>query len=92
MVVIADTSPLNYLVLIQAIEVLPRLYPRVVVPSPVLDELQHPDTPEAVKNWAVGLPPWIEVITAHGLVMDSGLAPGRARLLLLLGPIRVRCF
>jgi predicted nucleic acid-binding protein len=37
-VVVADTSPLNYLVLIEAIDLLPTLYGRVVVPEPVLAE------------------------------------------------------
>jgi len=31
-VVISDTSPLNYLVLIDEIDVLPRLYGRVIIP------------------------------------------------------------
>ena len=34
-VVVADTSPLNYLTLIELIDVLPRLYGSVVIP-PVL--------------------------------------------------------
>lgn len=32
-VVIADTSPLNYLILVNAVEVLPRLYGRVMIKS-----------------------------------------------------------
>lgn len=38
-VVVADTSPLNYLVLIGEIDLLRRLYGRVVVPSEVVAEL-----------------------------------------------------
>ena len=39
MIVIADTGPVNYLVLIGEIEVLPALYHRVLVPPSVCDEL-----------------------------------------------------
>lgn len=38
-VVIADTSPLNYLVLVDAVEILPRLYDRITIPDAVLAEL-----------------------------------------------------
>jgi predicted nucleic acid-binding protein len=37
-VVVADTSPLNYLTLIELIDVLPRLYGRVAIPQEVLSE------------------------------------------------------
>jgi len=51
-VVIADTSPLNYLVLIGQIEILRRLYGKVVVPAEVLLELDAPGAPVQVFNWA----------------------------------------
>ncbi len=34
--IVADTTPLNYLVLIEAIEILPQLYGRVLIPHPYL--------------------------------------------------------
>jgi predicted nucleic acid-binding protein len=40
MIVVADTSPLNYLVLIGHIEILPYFYQRVLVPPFVWQELQ----------------------------------------------------
>ena len=52
MIVIADTSPLNYLVLIGHIEILPQLYLQVVIPEEVLEELQSPGTPVAALDWA----------------------------------------
>ena len=39
--VIADTGPIHYLVLVEAIGVLPRLYDRVIIPRAVLAELSH---------------------------------------------------
>ena len=57
--VISDTTALNYLVLIGEIEILPRLFSRLIVPSAVIQELRHPRAP-AVSNWARQLPPWVE--------------------------------
>ena len=60
-VVVADISPLNYLTLIELIDVLPRLYGRVVIPQEVLSELTSPAAPREVREWAKTLPDWIEV-------------------------------
>jgi predicted nucleic acid-binding protein len=40
--VVADTSPLNYLVQIGCQELLTALYDRVLVPEAVIEELEHP--------------------------------------------------
>jgi hypothetical protein len=56
MIVVADTSPLNYLLQIGCESVLPALYERIVVPSAVLAELSHPDTPAAVSSWLLHSP------------------------------------
>lgn len=61
MLVVADTSPLNYLVLIHHEAVLPALYTRVVIPPAVLADLRHARTPEAVQTWSAQLPAWCEV-------------------------------
>ena len=46
--VIADTSPINYLILIEHIDLLPRLFERVVIRSIVQSELSSHDAPPAV--------------------------------------------
>jgi predicted nucleic acid-binding protein len=61
MIAVADTSPLCYLVLIGEIDLLPRLFSQVVVPTAVVTELLHEDAPDAVRGWAANLPPWITV-------------------------------
>lgn len=38
---VADTTPLNYLVLCEAIDVLPKLFQEVVIPREVWDELSQ---------------------------------------------------
>ena len=60
-IVIADTSPLNYLILIETIDLLPKLYGRIIIPGEVVDELLHSEAPISVKEWAYALPSWVEV-------------------------------
>lgn len=48
--VVSNTSPLNYLILLDEINVLPRLYERVSIPQSVCEELQAAETPEAVRT------------------------------------------
>lgn len=48
MIVVSDTSPLNYLVFIQAIDLLPQLFGRVVTAPAVMGELSHASSPAAV--------------------------------------------
>jgi predicted nucleic acid-binding protein len=61
LVVVADTGPLNYLVQIDAIELLPTLFGNIIVPAAVRDELVHRLAPVAVRGWAELHPPWLEV-------------------------------
>ena len=49
MIVVSDTTPLNYLILIDSVHVLPMLFGSVYAPSAVLRELLHPKTPDAVR-------------------------------------------
>jgi predicted nucleic acid-binding protein len=49
MIVIADTTPLNYLVLIQLSDLLPHLFHRVLIPPAVFEELRDPETPGLVR-------------------------------------------
>ena len=61
MIVIADTTPLNHLILIDQANILDALYGRVIVPSAVLSELQAQATPTKVKEWISNRPGWLEV-------------------------------
>lgn len=72
MIVIADTGPINYLVLICEIEVLPKLYNRILIPPSVCGELQHARAPEAVRLWINQPPEWLHV-RASSLTPDSHL-------------------
>lgn len=61
MIVIADASPLNYLILIGDVDVLRQMYGRVVVPAGVARELTAGGSPSVVRTWAGAAPDWIEV-------------------------------
>lgn len=63
MIVFADTSPLNYLVLLGHIEILENIYAEVVVPQTVLDELQDNEAPPKVRVWFSAPPAWLQVST-----------------------------
>ncbi len=61
--IVSDSTPLNYLILIGAADVLPKLYARVLIPPAVRAELNHGKTPERVRAWVAEAPGWIEIIT-----------------------------
>jgi predicted nucleic acid-binding protein len=60
--VVADTSPLNYLVLIGQVAILPALFEKVFVPQIVQSELRHDEAPESVRRWIGEPPSWLEVV------------------------------
>ncbi len=58
-VVVADTGPLHYLVLIGAIDILPRWFETVLLPEAVRTELSHARTPPAVRAWMDSRATWL---------------------------------
>ncbi|MBI3492741.1 MAG: DUF3368 domain-containing protein [Acidobacteria bacterium] len=61
MIVVADASPLRYLILIEHAHVLPALYGRVIVPPAVVSELTQKRSPEPVRIWLSNRPDWLQV-------------------------------
>jgi predicted nucleic acid-binding protein len=51
MIVVADSSPLRYLILIEHTHVLPALYGRVLIPPAASGELNRQRTPPVVRAW-----------------------------------------
>ncbi|HEY3284009.1 MAG TPA: DUF3368 domain-containing protein [Armatimonadota bacterium] len=74
MTAVSDTSPLNYLILIGCIDLLPALYERVLVHDEVVAELTHADAPPAVRGWAIAPPPWVRVTPVETGVQQLGSA------------------
>jgi len=69
--VVADTGPINYLVLIGVIEVLPRLFEQILVPAAVCDELSHSDAPQPVRAFMSQVPAWLEMRPNPDLGSDN---------------------
>jgi|SRR5215471_10538680 len=68
--VVADTGPLNYLVLIDAIELLPKLFEKIFTPEAVRAELLDQDAPAVVRAWAAQPPGWLDVRTISSPIDD----------------------
>ncbi len=74
--VVSDSGPIHYLVLCEAIEVLPKLYDRLVIPSAVVQELSHAKTPRPVSLWIRALPQWASVQSPSQIEPSSRLGLG----------------
>ncbi|MFB2981854.1 DUF3368 domain-containing protein [Microseira sp. BLCC-F43] len=61
MIVVADASPINYLLLINQIDLLPRLFRQIIIPDVVRNELLDPDAPPVLQQWIVNPPSWLTV-------------------------------
>jgi predicted nucleic acid-binding protein len=75
MIVISDTSPLNYLILVHADDLLPKVLGEVVVPPAVLEELREWGASDAVRKWAASPPPWMGV--RQPATIDTSLMLGK---------------
>jgi predicted nucleic acid-binding protein len=85
MLVVSDTSPLCYLVMVGHIDLLRQLYQQIIVPETVKDELLHSDAPELVRRWVSQLPPWVTVRVSleHPDTALMALDPGERSAILL---------
>ena len=61
MIIVSDTTPLHYLVLIGEVWLLPKLFGRVIIPPVVAAEMRQPKTPAIVRGWIDAPPSWIEM-------------------------------
>ncbi|MFM2063646.1 MAG: hypothetical protein RLZZ507_3317 [Cyanobacteriota bacterium] len=59
MLVVSDTSPICYLVLIGEINLLDQLYNQVLIPQIVQEELLNEKSPIEVQNWINSPPNWL---------------------------------
>ena len=60
-VVVSDTTPLHYLILIGQDPILQKLYGEIVVPPAVMQELAHVSAPIKVSEWAKSPPVWLTI-------------------------------
>jgi predicted nucleic acid-binding protein len=86
--VVADTSPLNYLILISETGVLPALFTTVFVPPAVAAELNHPKASEKVRQWIAAPPQWIQQRQPLSVLETAGLGAGERQAIALAEEIR----
>jgi predicted nucleic acid-binding protein len=77
MIVVSDTSPINYLVLIELQDLLPKLLDRVLIPEAVHRELQSTEAPDPIKRFLAEAPDWLQVRASPEIApalrhLDSG--------------------
>ena len=85
MIIVSNTSPINYLILIGHINLLPGLFQQIIIPQAVYSELSDASAPSAVQTWIATPPDWLEI---HSVSQPSDaildlLDPGERAAILL---------
>lgn len=85
MIVVSDTSPICYLLLINRINILQTLYNTIIIPQAVANELKASESPLVVKNWMTHPPDWLQVQSVETLqsLELNLLDPGEREAILL---------
>ena len=78
MIIVSDTTPIHYLILIERESVLPAIFGKIIIPDAVALEMQHEKTPSVVRNWLVDPPDWVLIKSAQTELAQkiSGLGRG----------------
>lgn len=78
MIVICDTSPICYLLLIEQIQILNQLFNQITIPSAVQKELLAEQTFSQIQAWIADPPPWVSIQPVSQLLdnLPSNLGPG----------------
>jgi predicted nucleic acid-binding protein len=91
MIVVADSGPPHYLILIEQIELLHRFYGQVAIPDAVANELRAAGSPTVVSNWIAHPPEWVVVTRVSQEDIESvtdDLDLGERAAIALAGSIR----
>jgi len=78
MIVVSDTTPIHYLILIGKEFILPELFTEIIIPDVVVSEMSHPKAPQRVQGWIANLPAWAATCAGSEKLMQtiSGLGKG----------------
>lgn len=88
MLVVADSSPLIALLKLGHVDVLPKLFGDIVIPSAVSLELASPSRPRVVLEFAAAPPAWLRVQRASHIEPIPELHPGETEALSLAIELR----
>ncbi len=61
MIIVSNTSPINYLILIGHINLLPELFGAIIIPQAVYSELSDASAPSPVQTWIATPPDWLKI-------------------------------
>ncbi|NEP13562.1 MAG: DUF3368 domain-containing protein [Symploca sp. SIO1A3] len=61
MIIVSNTSPINYLILIDHINLLPELFKQIIIPQEVYSELSNASAPSSVQTWIATSPGWLKI-------------------------------
>lgn len=64
MIIVSDTTPVHYLILIQREFILPELFGEILIPEAVAREMLHENTPDLVRGWIHDPPDWVTIRAA----------------------------
>ena len=62
MIVVSDTSPINYLTLIGHEALLQSLFGEIIITASVFDELSHPGAPVQIQHLLSARPAWLRIV------------------------------
>jgi predicted nucleic acid-binding protein len=85
MIVVSNTSPINYLILIDHINFLSKLFQQIIIPQAVYSELTDASAPAPVTTWIAASPDWlrIQVVNQPPDAIVDLLDPGEREAILL---------
>ncbi len=72
MIVVSDTTPLHYLILLDRVHLLPEILGNIVIPTIVSQEMLAEKTPRKIKEFISKPPDWLRVAPSTG-IFDSDL-------------------
>ena len=61
MIIVSNTSIINYLVLIEHINLLSKLFKQIIIPQEVYNELSETAAPLPVQTWIAAPPDWLKI-------------------------------
>lgn len=85
MTVVSDTSPILYLLLINQLDLLPRLYQTITIPDIVQAEMKSIGAPFVLQSWIATPPAWLDIrpVPEVDYVPLRRLQPGEQAAILL---------
>lgn len=80
MIVVSDTTPIHYLILVGEESILPATFGEIIVPEAVAAEMTHRNAPSPVREWIANPPDWVMIESASKATLAGvhGLGPGES--------------